>query len=167
MNKKTAKPFALQGTNNPFVKNWMGSAYTIYLDEFYFISYGDQERVIRSHDILISDIKTLNKEEYLKAKKEIDKQLRKKFPEYFEIVGWVGMEQYKAKEIAKLHPAQNPNYIKITGRMLLEWAEEGFVPQFDSYFERTRRLLMVPVQAWEHFQKWSFMLKGKAFWRNK
>ena len=154
MNREIPKPFALQGTNNPVVKKWMGSKHDIYLDEFYFISYADQERVIKSHGISITGIKTLSREGYDLAKKEIDKQLRERFPEYFEIVSWsAGLAQYKEKEIARLHPSQNPNYIKITGRMLLEWAEDGFVPQFDSYFEKTRRLLMVPVQAWDHFHE--------------
>jgi hypothetical protein len=167
MSKETPKPFALNGTNNPVVKNWMGSGHDIYLDEFYFISYADQEKLIESHGISISDVKTLSKEEYLEAKKEIAKQLKEKFPEYFTIVSWVGVDQIKAREIAKLDPAKNPNYIRIIGRMLLEWAEEGFVPQFDTYFDKTRRLLMVPVQAWEHFHEWSYMLRKQGGWRNK
>lgn len=167
MSKEAPKPFALNGTENPVVNDWMGSGRAIYLDEFYFISYSDQKRALKYHGIEYSKTGTLSKEDAEKERKEIGQKLKEKFPEYFNIMSWVGMEQYKAKQIAELSPAQNPNYIKITGRMLIEWAEQGFVPQFDDFFDRTRKLIMVPIEAWEHFHKFSYMLRKKGWYKNK
>lgn len=167
MSKETPKPYAINGTNDPVVKNWMDSGRDIYLDEFYFISYSDQKRALKSHGIEYHIEPGMSKKDFEEEEKRIAKELKEKFPKYFDIMAWVGMEQYKAKAIAELSPAQNPNYIRITGRMLIEWAEQGFVPQFDEFFERTRKLIMVPLQAWEHFHRFSYMLRKKGWYRNK
>lgn len=118
------------------IKNVFGSGYDIYLDEFYFISYPDQ-------------------------KEQMDEvEFRKKYGKYLEIVNWPETA-IKFKALAELHPEENPQYIKITGRMIMEWCEKGFIPQFDKYFKKTRRLIMVPVEAWEFFNKKSYMLRNR------
>ncbi len=167
MSKETPKPFALNGTNNPVVNNWMESRHDIYLDEFYFIGYADQRRVLKFHGIQAKDEAILDPKEAAEEYKEIIKQLREKFPNYFMIQDWIGLEQHKAKAVAELDPKENPNYIRITGRMLLEWAEQGFIPQFDDFFDDTRRLIMVPVQAYDHFHSFSYMLKNQGWYKNK
>jgi hypothetical protein len=168
MSKTEPKPFALNGTNNPVVHNWLESGRDIYLDEFYFIGYADQKRVLRSHGIKCSDkVIILDPKEAAEEQQEILKQLTEKFPKYFNIYSWIGMEQYKARCIAELAPEENPNYIRITGRMLVTWANEGFIPQFDDYFEKTRRLLMVPVQAYDHYHESSYMLRNEGWYKNK
>jgi hypothetical protein len=79
------------------------------------------------------------------------------YKRYLEISQWPDT-QLKHKEIAELHPEQNPNWIKITGRMLLEWGEMGYIPQFDKYFDKTRRLTMLPVDGMEFYFEFSKML---------
>lgn len=94
------------------------------LDEFYFISYSDQ------------------KAEISKADKE------GKYAKYFQIQEWPETI-LKWKAIAELPPGYNPNWIKITGRMLIEWSERGYIPQFDKFFRLTHQLTMCPVSGIE------------------
>lgn len=166
MSKVEPKPFSLNGSNNPVELDWMDSGRDLFLDEFYFISYADQKKALKFHGVTYSK-GILTPADALENHKEVHKQLGSKFPKYFEIINWVGMDSYKARCIAELAPEENPNYIKITGRMLMIWAEQGFVPQFDKYFEKTRKLIMIPIEAWEHFHEFSYMLKNKGWWKNK
>lgn len=122
--------------HNPVLNNFFNSGYDLYLDEFYYISYSDQKE-------------KLTEAEY-----------KKKYEKYMHIQAWPETT-YKFRVLAELHPEETPMYIKITGRMILEWCSKGYVPQFDSHFKRTRRLLMVPIEAWDHFNKFSSMLRGK------
>lgn len=122
--------------HNPVLKNFFNSGYDLYLDEFYYISYAEQRK------------------EMTKA------EFQEKYKKYLHIQSWPETE-YKHKALAGLHAEENPRYIKITGRMLLEWMEKGFVPSFDKYFAKTRRLVMIPIAAWDHYSKFSFMLRGK------
>lgn len=128
--------------NETVFKNWFNSGHDIYLDEFYYISYADQKFKIA----------------------EFEK--KNKYKKYFDIMKWPETE-LKYKTLAELHPDENPKYIKISGRMLLEWSEKGFIPQFDMYFEKTRRLVMIPLEGWEFFNENSYMLRNKAMIKEK
>lgn len=97
---------------------------TIKLDEFYFISYSDQ------------------KQEITKADRE------GKYYKYFSIQAWPETT-LKWKAIAELPAEFNPNWIKITGRMLIEWSERGYIPQFDKFFRFTHQLTMIPASGLE------------------
>lgn len=119
------------------VRNVFGSGRDLYMDEWYYISYSDQKE------------------------KMSEAQYRERYGKYLEIVRWPETN-IKFKTLAELHPEENPNYIKITGRMIMEWCEKGYVPQFDKYFEKTRRLVMVPVEAWEFFNRRSRMLRKRG-----
>ncbi len=120
----------------PVAKDVFGSGYDLHLDEFYYISYSDQKEVMT------------------------EAQYQERYKKYLEVMKWPETK-LKFKTLAELHPEENPRYIKITGRMILEWCEKGYVPQFDKYFKTTRRLVLVPIEAWEHFHKYSTMLKRK------
>ena len=118
------------------MRNAFGSGHDLYLDEFYYISYSDQKELLTQEE------------------------QKKRFGKYLSIMRWPD-SSLKYRSIAELHPEENPNYIKITGRMILEWAEKGYIPLFDTYFKKTHRLIMVPVEAWEHFNKLSIMLRKR------
>lgn len=122
--------------NKPVIENFFHSGHDLYLDEFYYISYSDQ------------------KEELTKA------EFKKKYEKYLHMQVWPDAP-FKFRSLAELHPEENPMYIKITGRMIIEWCEKGYVPQFDKYFDKTRRLVMIPIEAWDHFNKFSSMLRRK------
>lgn len=122
--------------HNKVLTNFFDSGYDIYLDELYYISYSDQEQIV-----------ALGSEKF-----------NKNYEKYLAIMSWPDT-QLKFKSVAELPPEQNPNFIKVTGRMLIEWVEKGFVPQFDKFFDKSRRLLMIPIEAYDHFNQYSKMLK--------
>lgn len=122
--------------NNKVLKNIFGSGHDLYLDEVYYISYADQ------------------REEMTEA------EYRKKYSKYLDIVNWPETA-YKHKAIAELAPEENPQYIQITGRMIMKWCEEGFIPKFDKYFKQTRRLIMVPVEAIDFYNRESYILNNR------
>ena len=116
------------------IKNAFGTQFDIVLDEFYYISYSDQQQ------------------------KLTEAQYKEKYKKYLGIINWPETAM-KFRALAELHPEESPRYIKITGRMIMEWCEKGFVPQFDKYFNKTRRLVMIPIEAYDHFNKHSYMLR--------
>lgn len=120
--------------NDKVLHNVFGSGHDLYLDEYYYISYPDQ-------------LEAMSEEE-----------MKERFKRYFHIASWPD-SNLKFRAIAELAPEENPHYIKITGRMVMEWCERGYIPQFDQYFKQTRRLIMVPVEAWDFYTKYSKLLR--------
>lgn len=122
--------------NIPVVKNFFESGYDLYLNEMYYIAFGDQKFMAELRGSLT------------------EKEFNDQYARYMLITQWPdGNPKFKA--LAEIPPEENPNYIKITGRQIVNWAEQGFVPQFDSMFRDTRKLVMVPLEAYEYYEKYS------------
>lgn len=107
---------------------------TIELDGYYFISYSDQKQELTN------------------------KQREAQYANYYNIKSWPETK-LKWIELEKLGPGKNPNWIRITGRVLIEWGEKGFVPQFDRFFAKSRKLLMIEVAGMAWFMENSKNLK--------
>lgn len=122
--------------NNPVVKNFFDSGHDLYLNELYYIAYSDQEFMVK-----------------LQGRKT-QKEFNEKYSKYLQITTYPeGVMKFKA--LAMLQPEDNPNFINITGRMIIDWTKEGFIPQFDYFFKKSRRLVMVPLEAYEYYEKYS------------
>ena len=101
----------------------------IYLNEFYYVYFAEQMA-------------------------ELDKA---RYRKYLDIMQLPGELKYRA--LSALKPEENPTIIHIKGRMLIEWSERGFLPQFDKDFETTRKLVFCPVAGMEFWLERSFMLR--------
>ena len=62
-------------------------------------------------------------------------------------------------------PEKNPYIIRTRGRMLIEWGEIGFIPQFDQFFDHpefpSHRLIMCPVDGIDFWMEWSNILNKR------
>jgi hypothetical protein len=49
--------------------------------------------------------------------------------------------------LAKLPPEENPNITPMTGKQLIEFSAQGYIPIFDLRFQESRKLTLMPSQA--------------------
>lgn len=122
--------------HNPIVENFFESGNDLYLNEFYYIAFGDQKFMAEFRGELT------------------EKEFNDRYARYMAITTWPE-NNVKFKALAEIHPEDNPNYIKITGRQIVNWTEQGFVPQFDHDFRNTRKLVMIPLEAYEYYARYS------------
>lgn len=124
--------------HNPVEKNFFDSGFDIYLNEFYYIAYSDTKTLV--------DMKI--------TKSMTEAEFKQNYGRYMAITQWPDIDS-KYNAINELPPDQNPNYIKISGEMLILMTENGFVPQFDKNFLNSRKLIMIPIDAYEFYGQYS------------
>lgn len=84
----------------------------------------------------------------------------KELEPYKRIKSWP--EKLMWKELMQSDPRINPNVVEIEGRLLIDTAGlGGYIPNFDAYFDRTRRLTLVPAQGMEFFIQKRMLEKNK------
>lgn len=103
----------------------------IWLDEYYYVYFYDKKRKMTD-----TQLQTYN-------------QIRS-LP-----------DKLRYRELAQMDPRDNPNVTPMTGRQLMDAGAKGYIPTFDKFFDRTRRLVLFPAEAWEYYEKHSFMLRNK------
>jgi hypothetical protein len=85
----------------------------------------------------------------------------KELEPYKRIKSWP--EKLMWKELMQADPRINPNVTEVTGRQLIDVAGlGGFIPNFDKYFDTTRRLTLVPAQGMEFFIKQRMLEKNRG-----
>ena len=119
----------------------------IFLDDTYLVYFSDQKR----------------------------KMTKEERAEYDRINSWP--DKLRMKYLAEMNPVDNPNVTPMTGRKLMEFAEQGYIPQFDMFFDEkacagyagsmatapkpTRRLTLIPAAGFEYFLNNSRIIGGK------
>ena len=112
------------------IVNWYGRL--IHLDEDYYLYFSDVRR------------------EKLTDEQQAQQEEREK--EY----GFIRSlpEKLMYRQLAEMDPRLNPKVTVLKGHELIAISSEGkYIPQFDAFFDKTRRLVLIPLDGIEFMRE--------------